>query len=73
VWWNRASSGSPSFVAAMQSTDRRHRHDGTRFRRLNRSWLPCGYRASVERQLAPFMEIRIVRGCRETPLWSLTD
>ena len=32
-------SGSPSFVAVMQSTDLRHRHDGPHFRRLNRSWL----------------------------------
>jgi len=32
-------SGSPSFVAVMQSTDLRHRHDGPHLRRLNRSWL----------------------------------
>jgi len=30
-------SGSPSFVAVMQSTDLRHCHDGPHFRRLNRS------------------------------------
>ena len=32
-------SGSPSFVAVVQSTDLRHRHDGPHLRRLNRSWL----------------------------------
>jgi hypothetical protein len=32
-------SGSPSFVAVMQPTDLRYRHDGPHFRRLNRSWL----------------------------------
>src|ERR1700741_1359406 len=32
-------SGSPSFVAVMQPTDLRYRHDGPHFRRLNRSRL----------------------------------
>jgi hypothetical protein len=32
-------SGSPSFVAVVQSADLRHHHDGPHFRRLNRSWL----------------------------------
>jgi hypothetical protein len=32
-------SGSPPFVAVMQPTDLRYRHDGPHFRRLNRSWL----------------------------------
>ena len=32
-------SGSPSFVAVVQSTDLRHRHDIPHLRRLNRSWL----------------------------------
>src|SRR5215469_5415107 len=35
------SSGSPSFIAVVQSTDLWHRHDGSHFRRLNRSWLRC--------------------------------
>jgi hypothetical protein len=34
-------SGSPSFIAVVQSTDLWHRHDGSHFRRLNRSWLRC--------------------------------
>ena len=37
TWWIRTLSGSPSFVAVLQSTDLRHTHDGPRFRRLNRS------------------------------------
>ena len=36
-----ALSGSPSFVAVMQAADLRQRHDGSHFRRLNRSWLRC--------------------------------
>ena len=36
-----ALSGSPSFVAVMQFADLRQRHDGSNFRRLNRSWLRC--------------------------------
>jgi hypothetical protein len=32
-------SGSPSFVAVVQSTNLRHRHDGSHLRRLNRPWL----------------------------------
>jgi len=32
-------SGSPSFVAVVQSADLRYCHDGSHFRRLNRSWL----------------------------------
>src|SRR5580700_10433360 len=39
AWWMRAFSGSPSFVAVVQSTNLRHRHDGPHFRRLNRTWL----------------------------------
>jgi hypothetical protein len=31
----RALSGSPSFVAVVQSADLRHHHDGPHFRRLN--------------------------------------
>src|SRR5712664_353221 len=37
--WIRTLSGSPSFVAVVQPTDLRHRHDGPHFQRLNRSWL----------------------------------
>jgi hypothetical protein len=39
TWWIRILSGSPSFVAVVQSADLRHHHDEPRFRRLNRSWL----------------------------------
>jgi len=35
--WILALSGSPSFVAVMQSTDLRHCDNGSHFRRLNRS------------------------------------
>ena len=41
MWRIRTFSGSPSFVAVVQTADVRHHHDGPRFRRLNRSWL-CG-------------------------------
>jgi hypothetical protein len=36
--WVLAFSGSLSFVAVVQPTDLRHRHDGPHFWRLNRSW-----------------------------------
>ena len=39
AWWIRAFSGSLSFVAVVQATDLRHRHDRSHFRRLYRSWL----------------------------------
>jgi hypothetical protein len=39
MWWIRTLSGSPSFVAVVQSADLRHYHDGPHFRRLNCSWL----------------------------------
>jgi hypothetical protein len=37
--WIRCFSGSLSFVAVVQPTDLRHRHNPTHFWRLNRSWL----------------------------------
>jgi hypothetical protein len=36
-----ARSGSPSFVAVVQSANEGQRYDGSHFGRVNRSWLRC--------------------------------